>query len=362
MRARLATIAALAVLILLPALAAAQQQGRVRVQGRDGRAPAVAPAPRLLLALDPREEMRRFVQSIRAFTRQHRRDFVIVAQNGLDLLTKSDEADESRKSPARTYMQAIDGVLQEGLFYGYPRLDLETDPERRERLLILADAARANGLGVMVVDYGTTAETITGSRRLNQARGYLSMVAPARGFELNRLPADVKRPPGENPNSIVTMSDVRNFLYLRDSSTFGRQDRFALALHDNNFDLVVVDVFHRAGEPLTRRAVETLKYKKVGARRLVLAYVNIGTAAGYRYYWKPYWAEGTPLWIDAPYPDDPDRHYVEYWAPQWQQIISGDTDSYIYGVIAQGFDGVVLDGIESYRYFEGRTEVVEATP
>ena len=37
-----------------------------------------------------------------------------------------------------------------------------------------------------------------------------------------------------------------------------------------NYDAVIVDVFH-GRLPLTRQAVETLKYKKIGSRRLVLA-------------------------------------------------------------------------------------------
>ena len=349
-------------LVLVPALAAAQERGRVRIQGRDGRTEGVAPTPGSVLSLDPREEMRRFVQNIRTFARQYRREFFIIPQNGIDLLIKSDEADENNVSPARTYMRSIDGIIQEAMFFGVPEFDKPTDNDRREKLLSLADVARANGLGVFVIDYGTSAATIAESRRLNSARKFMSIVAPARGLELNRLPTYIDRPEGENPKSIISMRDVRNFAYLRDSSAFGRQDQFALALHDKNYDLVVVDVFHRTGEPLTKQAVETLKYKKIGARRLVLAYLNIGTAASYRYYWRPHWTEGSPLWINAPYPGDPDRYYVEYWAPEWQQVITGDTDSYVYGVIAQGFDGVILDGLESFRFFEGRTEVSEATP
>ena len=349
-------------LALLPALAAAQERGRVRIQGCDGQGDTVAPTPGPALSLDPREEMRRFVQSIRTFARQHKRGFVIIPQNGLDLLIRSDEANENKISVARTYMRSIDGVLQKGLFFGIPQFDQPTNNDRRETLLALTDAAKRNGLSVFVVDYGTSAATIAESQRLNRARKLMSIVAPARGLELNRLPTYSKRPEGENPKSIITMKDVRNFIYLRDSSAFGRQDQYALTLHENNFDVVITDVFHRTGEPLTKQAVETLKYKKIGAKRLVLAYVNIGTAASYHYYWRPHWTEGSPLWINALYPGDPDRYFVEYWSPEWQQIITGDTETYIYGVIAQGFDGVVLDGIESFRFFEGRTEVSKAPP
>jgi len=129
-------------------------------------------------------------------------------------------------------------------------------------------------------------------------------------------------------------------------------------MHDTNYDMVVVEVFH-GRRPLSRRAVETLKYKKIGTKRLVLAYMDVGSAAAYHYYWQPGWREGSPAWISAPQRDDPDRYRVEFWQPDWQQVIFGDTNSFTYGLIAQGFDGVVIDGLDTVQYFEGGGEEEE---
>ena len=151
-----------------------------------------------------------------------------------------------------------------------------------------------------------------------------------------------------------------DFLALDDTSGFGRQDEFVLEMHDTNFDMLIVDVFH-GRKPLTKRAVETLKFKKVGGRRLVLAQLDIGSAASFLYYWQPKWREGSPLWISAPVREDPDRYRVEFWRPEWQRIITGDTESYVYGIIDLGFDGGILGGLDSYRFFEsGGAEVEEA--
>ena len=179
------------------------------------------------------------------------------------------------------------------------------------------------------------------------------------GQELNRLPEHPSRPFNENPSSVVSLGQVKNFAQIRESSPFGVQQEFVLKMHDTNYDLIIVDVFHKR-IPLSKRAVETLKYKKTGGRRLVLAHVDIGSAASYLFYWKPRWQEGSPLWISAAFPDDPDKYHVEYWRSEWQQIITGNTKSYIYGIIDQGFDGVVLDGMEGYRFFEGGGELEEA--
>ena len=167
------------------------------------------------------------------------------------------------------------------------------------------------------MDYADTPKTIQEARALAAKQGFLFFGAPARGLDLNALPAYPSRPFGENPNNVLSLSDAKNFLVLRDSAAFGRQDEFTLRLHGTNYDLVAVNVFHTLGEPLSKQAVETLKYKKIGARRLVFAFMDIGTAASYAYYWKPGWREGSPIWISAPTPDDPDRYFVEYWRPSF---------------------------------------------
>jgi endo-alpha-1,4-polygalactosaminidase (GH114 family) len=327
--------------------------GRVRIQGRDPAAAPVAVPPPAGAVVDTREQMRKFVQSISTFARRQSRDFTVVTEGGLDLLVKRDPIDETKVAPARGYMHAIDGVMVEGLYFDKRVFGEPTSEARRARLQALTDTARENGLKVLVVDYTADQKTIEESYVRNRQRGYVSYAAPAPLIRLNTLAKYPPRPFGENSDSILSLGDVRNFAYIGDSAAFGRVDEYALAMHRNNYDLLVTSVFH-GRDPLSRRAVDTLKFKQIGARRLVFASIDIGSAASYRYYWKPNWREGSPAFIGAPFPDDPDRHHVEFWRPEWQRLVAGDEQSYVFGVIAQGFDGVVLRGIEeAYRFFEG---------
>lgn len=309
---------------------------------------------------DYREAMRLFVQAIAGYARGQHRDFAVVPMGGLDLLVKRDPVQPDLVLPAPAYTRAIAGVLQEGLFHGVPEAGKPTEPDRRERLLPLAKRARTSGLPVLIMDVATEPKAIDAARAEAARRGFVFFAAPGRGLALNALPKHPRRPFAENADSVLALRDAKNFVMLRDSSPFGRQDAFAMTLHDTNYDLVIVDVFHRVGEPLSKRAVETLKYKKLGARRLVFAYVNIGTAASDAFYWRPGWREGAPQWISAPTPGNPDQYFVEFWRPEWQQIVFGTPDSYLYGVIAQGFDGVVLGGIDSFRFYEGGLDAVRA--
>jgi cysteinyl-tRNA synthetase, unknown class len=340
--------------IVLASAAHAQVQGQGRVIEQEQRiAPPAIPGQGLR---DLREEMRDLVLSIRSFALRHRQDFGVIAMNGLELLTKADPLDDTKRVPASTYMRSLSGVLQEALFFGYPEVDAPRDEKLLETLLQYTEMAKARRLKVLVMDYVPSAKRVTESIRLNLKHGYIPFPAPARGLDLAGLPRLPSRPVNENPNSILTPNEVRNFVMIRDPSRLGRQDEFAFKVHDTNYDLVVVEPFHTIDTPLGRQAVETLKYKKLGARRLVYAYVNIGIAASHRYYWQPNWREGSPLWISAPVPGDPDSYFIEFWRPEWQQIITGNTDSFIYGIVMQGYDGAVLDGIDTFLFHEGGTE------
>lgn len=343
-------------------LSQAQPRGQIRVQGRPLAEPeAPLPAP-TGLQVDLRQQMRKFVQSITAFARRYNRNFHVITHGGLDLIIKRDLVDETRISPARTYMRSIDGVMFDGLFFGNRVFGEPIADEIRQRNLRLTEMARKNGLPVFVIDYGTDPKTVDESRRLNREKGYVSTTVHAPLAELGSLPPYPSRPYGENSSSIISLKSVSTFAYIANSATYGRIPEFALKMHDTNYDLMIVDVLH-GRKPLNKRAVETLKYKKVGGKRLVFATANIGTAASYRYYWKPTWREGSPGWISAPVRDDPDRYHVQFWQPEWQRIISGDAKSYIYGLVQLGFDGVVLEGMEeAYRFFETGGEQEEEEP
>jgi len=341
------------------AVAQDDTRGRVRGQtldiGKEDTAPPPTRAPETFI--DYREEMRRLVENIAVYARRNRREFVVVVQGGLALFEKA-LADGETMVPARKFMRSIDGVLVEGLNFGIPELDKPSDEKLRERLERLTKVVAAGGLKVLALDFASSQDTIRKALRANKKRGFVPATAAARDHFINRLPSFPRRPFDENSSNVLSLKNVRNFAYLRDSSAYGREDEFALETHKNNFDMLVVDVFH-GRQPLTKRAVETLKHKRLGARRLVLAYIDVGTAESHRYYWKPNWQEGAPIWIAAQFPMNPDQYFVEYWQPEWQSIITGNTNSYIYGIIDQGYDGVVIDGLDSFRFFESGGEIAE---
>lgn len=351
--------------LVLSASAVAQQplpappDGYSRIQGRTPGAPTLPLPLQSGPILDFREELRTLVQRMSTYARSLNSRFMVVARDAGELLIKRDIQDEKIISPARTFMRSIDGIMFDGVFVGYKQVGQIPPAEIQQITNARLDRARRAGLPVLALDFATKPAVIDKVYRDAAAQNIVAAVVHQPTPDLTSLPPYPRRPNNENPNNVLSINDVKNFAYISDPAAWGRQDQFALDIHDTNFDLIIVDPFS-GRDPLSRSAVETLKYKKLGARRLVFARADLGTVASYRYYWKPDWREGSPMWIAAPYPGDPDRHFVEYWRPGFQDLMFGNEQSFLYGLIMQGYDGVVLEGLNSFLAFEGNVEIPEA--
>jgi cysteinyl-tRNA synthetase, unknown class len=114
-------------------------------------------------------------------------------------------------------------------------------------------------------------------------------------------------------------------------------------------DLLVIDhglAAKRDGKLLFDRAeIERLKIRADGRRRTVLAYLSIGEAEQYRFYWQGAWCKRTtaPSWIGAVNPNWPGNYPVRFWDAGWQSLILDGPDSYLAKIQSQGFDGIYLD-------------------
>jgi cysteinyl-tRNA synthetase len=103
----------------------------------------------------------------------------------------------------------------------------------------------------------------------------------------------------------------------------------------------------------SRETVERMQRKPDGSRRLVLAYLSIGEAEDYRYYWQADWKVQRPTWLDEENPNWKGNYKVHYWNPEWQRLIFGSASAYLDKIIAAGFDGVMLDIVDAFEYYVG---------
>jgi len=137
----------------------------------------------------------------------------------------------------------------------------------------------------------------------------------------------------------LNWSDVNDWFYQLQTDDYE-------TLADSKYDLLVLD-----GDPvvyeLNRNVVERLKCGGDGDKFLV-SYLSVGQAENYRDYWQTDWGVGNPSWIA--YADDfwIGDFYVRFWDPEWQNILFSRVDD----VVDKGFDGLYLDVIDAYEFFE----------
>ena len=121
------------------------------------------------------------------------------------------------------------------------------------------------------------------------------------------------------------------------------------------FDLVVVDYApyrHLNFEfPFTPADVHKMQHSPTGKRRLVLAYLSIGEAEDYRFYWNRDWSEDgqRPSWLGEENPKWPGNYPVKFWASEWQRMIFDGPESYLDRLVAAGYDGVYLDRADVFE-------------
>ena len=193
------------------------------------------------------------------------------------------------------------------------------------------------------------------------------------------------------PEATLRLAGVKSWAYQLQKANFQQLAR-------SPYDLLVVDstVNGDHEKPLTPQQVKRLQTRPNGSKRIVLAYVSIGEAEDYRFYWQEDWLEvatpdpppspapaakgaaaapaPTPPAGTAaastkatPKPEKPDRWLspkappwledenetwggnfgVKYWDPDWQKLMFGSPGAYIERVLAQGFDGVYLDRVDA---------------
>jgi len=297
--------------------------------------------------LDFRQEMRDFVIALSDYAKDIESDFIIIPQNGQELVTDTGEGDGN---PNEKYLAAIDATGRESMFYGYDNDDQPTPDEARDHLLAICQLCEANNVEVLATDYCWDHTKMDNSYTYNNVdNNFISFAADQR--ELNNIPDYPNPIYHENANDITDISLAQNFLYLINSENYTTKNDFISAVNLTNYDVVLMDLYHNETE-YTNNEILSLKTKKDGGSRLVIAYMSIGEAEDYRYYWNTSWKEGDPIWLDKENPNWKGNYVVRYWEQDWKDIIFGNNDSYLKKIINAGFDGVYLDIIDGFENFE----------
>ncbi|MGP1428449.1 MAG: endo alpha-1,4 polygalactosaminidase [Treponema sp.] len=298
---------------------------------------------------DYRAQMRTFVREISAYSKSKKPDFIIIPQNGLEVALSKDG-----KSVEEEYVDSIDGAGQESIFFGYPKDNARTPKAMSEYLCYVCDILKEHGKPILSIDYCSGKRLTDISYAQNMQKGYVSFAADKR--LLTNIPQYPKTPHNSNIENIKNLSDAKNFLYLINGNGFSSKDEFINSLKNTNYDLIITDRFQN-DSPFTASETAKLKIKNSGASRLLICYMSIGEAEDYRYYWKKEWKQRKPSWLEKENPEWKGNYKVKYWDTEWKSIIFGSDDAYLDRILAAGFDGVYLDIIDAFEYFESKQKM-----
>ncbi|MCB1035111.1 MAG: endo alpha-1,4 polygalactosaminidase, partial [Acidobacteria bacterium] len=152
------------------------------------------------------------------------------------------------------------------------------------------------------------------------------------------------------------LQDVNDLVYVLQPGVPGATPADIAA---TEFDLVVMDYSADGDEASEFTAQQIADLKATG--KVVLAYLSVGEAEDYRWYWDSTWNDDPPPDPDAPAwlgpfnPSFPNNYKVRYWQAAWQGILFGTTSgpakSYLDRIVDQGFDGIYLDIIDAFDYW-----------
>jgi cysteinyl-tRNA synthetase, unknown class len=165
---------------------------------------------------------------------------------------------------------------------------------------------------------------------------------------------------------------------VQDARSWGYQlqnalpDRIAAGI-----DVLVIDS-QRYREPhatLSPEMVARFKSRPDGRQRLVFAYLSVGEAESYRYYWRPHWSLFKPGFIGPENADWSKNFRVRYWDKHWQTIlfqperslfdallerVTEARTAYLDRIIDAGFDGVYLDRVDVFQEWTKERPTAEA--
>jgi len=211
---------------------------------------------------------------------------------------------------------------------------------------------KAAGKPVFNIDYAADEFNIEDAYLQNSRYGYIAEVSPDRALKV--IPAKVN---SQNIFDVDSLKDAKNFLPLLNPQEFATKEEYLAAIAATDYDLVIVDLFY-GGAPLSAEDVDKLKRKKSGGRRLVFAYMSVGEANDFRYYWQKEWSEQPPAFL-ADKNEYWNSWHVYYWQDAWRNILYGSDDAYLDRIMAAGFDGAFLDTIDTWQFFSEKEKLTK---
>lgn len=120
------------------------------------------------------------------------------------------------------------------------------------------------------------------------------------------------------------------------------------------FEIVVIDYSKDGTENERLSKVDIARVKASGKK--TLAYLSIGNAENYRFYWKEEWNIQKPSFIGDESSAGKGSYVVKYWHEEWKNILYKGDSNFLDKILEAEFDGVYLDGVDAFEYWVEKSE------
>ncbi|MCJ8342489.1 MAG: endo alpha-1,4 polygalactosaminidase [Cetobacterium sp.] len=279
---------------------------------------------------ESKTKMKELIEQIRDQSDQR----ILITQNGSDIYFNNRKLDYN-------FLKIIDGVSQESLFFGMKGLNEETTKDSKRYILKNLIDIRKVGKPVFSINYSNKKNLRYKILKNTERYRFIGEAVPS--YSANSIFEPLQKSSLEN---IYSLNQVKNFLYLLNPEKFKSLDDYYRALKNTDFDLLIIEPSLN-GKFFIKQQINSLKIRKNGKRRLVIAYFSIGEAENYRYYWKISWNKNKPNWIIKENPIWKGNFIVKYWDIEWKNIIK----NYQNILNEIDVDGYYLDTIDTYQQF-----------
>ncbi len=152
----------------------------------------------------------------------------------------------------------------------------------------------------------------------------------------------------ENANNIFSGKEAKNISFLLDTEDYQTPYYVLDDIRNSNYDIIVINPLFQDKQAYSTDDIHAMQFKKNGAQRLVLAVLNISEISKHDELWQKNWHTQTPDWLIAKTPNNNNVYIAKYWTKEWQRLLSRKFKN----LLDQGYNGVLLTGMENLRYFE----------
>lgn len=157
----------------------------------------------------------------------------------------------------------------------------------------------------------------------------------------------------DNSDMIKKFGDVKNYWFDLSDEVYHNKQEKIMAIKNSSFDLIVINPMFKNREKYTPDEIRAMQFKQNGAERLVFAEVNVSEIKPDDYRFEEEWKIGKPAWLARASFVDSDGIVVKYWSEPWKKILSRHLKS----VVAYGYNGAFLTGLDNHKYFQSLTPV-----